>query len=311
MKRRLINGLAWGMIGVLFLILLQVLRTDPPGTALPPTPEVNTGEMAEWIQQRQQLEKQLQNLEQEQKKAAVAPTSIFILFATDQENIITEAASMMDTLQIPALLGVSEHILAKWESNGVPEYVTQRLNAGWEICLLVEEMPTAQMQQKLSLLHLPTAICAYQTPAIRLNVESAELLQDGIAIWIEDSAQPSDAQDGLWRIASIGNMHTDGILVYEQFRNTGSALVNVIGSYQADQTYMKENLEGLLELIRGDSHLGTVQCLHLDSALYYHQQYKARIDSLLPQWEKERTRLQQELNAVTKKITDASSLLNQ
>lgn len=311
MKRRLINGLAWGLICVLLLVLLQVLRMDLPGTAPLSIPEVNTGEMTEWIQQRQQLEKQLQNLEQEQKNAVIAPTTIFILFATDQESIITEAASMMDALQMPALLGISEKMLSEWEASGVPDYVSRRFDAGWEICLLVEEMPLAQMQQKLSLLQLPTAICAYQTPVIRLNTDAASLLQNGITIWIEDGIQLSDEQDGLWHIASIGNMHTEGIRVYEQFRSTGAALVNVIGPYQADQTYMKENLEGLLELIRVDSHLGTMQCLHLDSALYYHQQYKVRIESLQPQWEEEKRQLQQELDAVTKKITDASSLLNQ
>lgn len=312
MKHRLKQCLFILIIMGLLAVLLFVLQMEEPASlTAPPIPEMHSGTMAEWIQQRRELEKQLQNLEQEQKKAAQAPTSVFLLFATEEESTLTEAAAMLDALKLPALYGVSGRMLENWAEKGVPAFVRERLQGGWELCLMLEETPPKNMQDALQQLNLPAAMAAYDTPTHILNTTADDLYACGIRILIEDEVRKEFAQDDLWHIASIGNMHTDGIRVYEQYRNTGSALVNIIGSYRADQTYMKENLEGLLELIYQDSRLGPVQCLHLDSALYYHQQYTARIEAMLPQWTAEQDRLQKELKEVTQKITDASSLLNQ
>ena len=312
MKRSIATVCAWVIVAVLFFVLIQVLTQEDTTAKPPPITSTQTEEMAALIQQRQQLEKQLQNLEQEYAKASQAPSSIFVLLATQEEAVITEAATMLDTLNVSGLLGISETMLAEWSQNGLPAYVGERLAAEWEVCLLLEETPPAQMQEQLAQLQLPRAVCAYNSPKNIMPYDAQELLDCGIRILVEDSVQTQySMDDGLWHVASLGNMNQDGIRVYEQFRNAGSALVNVVGSYQADQTYVKENLEGLLELIREDSHLGSVQSLRLESALYYHEQYLTRLEALRQEWMANRGTLQQELQAVMDKITDASILLNQ
>ena len=312
MKRSIATVCAWVIVAVLFFVLIQVLTQENSTAKPPPITSTQTEEMAALIQQRQQLEKQLQNLEQDYAKASQAPSSIFVLLATQEEAVITEAATMLDTLNVSGLLGISETMLAEWIQNGLPSYVGERLAAEWEVCLLLEETPPAQMQEQLAQLQLPRAVCAYNSPKNIMPYDAQELLDCGIRILVEDSVQTQySMDDGLWHVASLGNMNQDGIRVYEQFRNAGSALVNVVGSYQADQTYVKENLEGLLELIREDSHLGSVQSLRLESALYYHEQYLTRLEALRQEWMANRGTLQQELQAVMDKITDASILLNQ
>lgn len=312
MKRSIATVCAWVIVAVLFFVLIQVLTQEDTTAKPPPITSTQTEEMAALIQQRQQLEKQLQNLEQEYAKASQAPSSIFVLLATQEEAVITEAATMLDTLNVSGLLGISETMLAEWSQNGLPSYVGERLAAEWEVCLLLEETPPAQMQEQLAQLQLPRAVCAYNSPKNIMPYDAQELLDCGIRILVEDSVQTQySMDDGLWHVASLGNMNQDGIRVYEQFRNAGSALVNVVGSYQADQTYVKENLEGLLELIREDSQLGSVQSLRLESALYYHEQYLTRLEALRQEWMANRGTLQQELQAVMDKITDASILLNQ
>ena len=312
MKRSIATVCAWVIVAVLFFVLIQVLTQEDTTAKPPPITSTQTEEMAALIQQRQQLEKQLQNLEQDYAKASQAPSSIFVLLATQEEAVITEAATMLDTLNVSGLLGISETMLAEWSQNGLPAYVGERLAAEWEVCLLLEETPPAQMQEQLAQLQLPRAVCAYNSPKNIMPYDAQELLDCGIRILVEDSVQTQySMDDGLWHVASLGNMNQDGIRVYEQFRNAGSALVNVVGSYQADQTYVKENLEGLLELIREDSHLGSVQSLRLESALYYHEQYLTRLEALRQEWMANRGTLQQELQAVMDKITDASILLNQ
>ena len=312
MKRSIATVCAWVIVAVLFFVLIQVLAQEDATAKPPPITSTQTEEMAALIQQRQQLEKQLQNLEQDYAKASQAPSSIFVLLATQEEAVITEAATMLDTLNVSGLLGISEAMLAEWNQNGLPAYVGERLAAEWEVCLLLEETPPAQMQEQLAQLQLPRAVCAYNSPKNIMPYDAQELLDCGIRILVEDSVQTQySMDDGLWHVASLGNMNQDGIRVYEKFRNAGSALVNVVGSYQADQTYVKENLEGLLELIREGSHLGSVQSLRLESALYYHEQYLTRLEALRQEWMANRGVLQQELQTVMDKITDASILLNQ
>lgn len=312
MKRSIATVCAWVIVAVLFFVLIQVLTQEDTTAKPPPITSTQTEEMAALIQQRQQLEKQLQNLEQDYAKASQAPSSIFVLLATQEEAVITEAATMLDTLNISGLLGISEAMLAEWSQNGLPAYVGERLAAEWEVCLLLEETPPAQTQEQLAQLQLPRAVCAYNSPKNIMPYDAQELLNCGIRILVEDSVQTQySMDDGLWHVASLGNMNQDGIRVYEKFRNAGSALVNVVGSYQADQIYVKENLEGLLELIREDSHLGTVQSLRLETAMLYHEQYLTRLEALRQEWMANRGVLQQELQAVMDKITDASILLNQ
>lgn len=311
MKRTLFNAAMWLAIVVLLVILFRVLNTESPATVPPAISTGHPQEMAELIQERQRLEKELQNLDQEKKNASAGPTSIFVMINTQQEDILREAAEMMDLLQLPALMGVAQEQLEAWEQQGVPDYVAERIARGWELCLLLETTPPDLMQNALVRLQLAPAIAAYDTPANEWPLSAEALLQCGISILVEDELNVKDQQDGLWRIGSIGNMNGDGIYLYEQFRNTGAALVNVIGHYRADQTYVKENLEGLLELIREDSLLGTVQCLHLEAARYYHQQFALRLSIAQEEWNAKRTQLEKQLQMVTEKITDASILLNQ
>lgn len=310
MKRTIWNLTIWLLAGVLMLYLLQILNTESP-SAIPPT--ISTSypqEMAALIQERQRLEKELQNLDQSKKEASEGPASIFVMINTPQEEIIREAAVMMDQLQLPALLGISKEMLDAWSLQGVPTYVTERLANGWELCLLLETTPPDQMQKALTQLQLPAAIVAYDTPANERLISSEELLGCGITILVEDQLNVKGMQDGLWRIGSIGNMNSDGIHLYEQYRNTGAALVNVVGHYRADQTYVKENLEGLLELIQEDSRLGTVQCLHLEAARYFHQQFSERLQLAEAEWQSKRALLEEQLQTVTDQITEASILLN-
>lgn len=311
MKRTLFNAAMWLAIVVLLVILFRVLNAESPATVPPAISTGHPQEMAELIQERQRLEKELQNLDQEKKNASAGPTSIFVMINTQQEDILREAAEMMDLLQLPALMGVAQEQLEAWEQQGVPDYVAERIARGWELCLLLETTPPDLMQNALVRLQLAPAIAAYDTPANEWPLSAEALLQCGISILVEDELNVKDQQDGLWRIGSIGNMNGDGIYLYEQFRNTGAALVNVIGHYRADQTYVKENLEGLLELIREDSLLGTVQCLHLEAARYYHQQFALRLSIAQEEWNAKRTQLEKQLQMVTEKITDASILLNQ
>lgn len=310
MKRNVLNAAIWLAAGVLLILLFRVLSAESPAAIPPPIRASHPQEMALMIQERQRLEKELQNLDQEKKDASSGPTSIFVLLCTTEEKTIREAGEMMDLLHLPALLGISMEMLETWQAEGVPDYVTERTLNGWETCLLLEEVPPQEMQDALSLLQLPPAIVAYDTPANERPLSPEELLQCGISILVEDELNAKQKQDGLWRIGSIGNMNGDGIYLYEQYRNTGAALVNVIGHYRADQTYVKENLEGLLELIREDSQLGSVQCLHLKASHYYHQQFMERMLLAQEQWESKRTVLENELQTVMDKITEASILLN-
>lgn len=311
MKHRLLNIFVWITAGVLAIVLYHLLTAQSPASSPPAISASYPREMASLIQQRQQLEKELQNLDQEKKNAGIGPTSIFVMINTTQEDIIQQAASMMDTLQLPALMGVSQAMLETWAQQGLPDYVTDRLSHGWELCILLETTQPVQMQNALSALQLPPAIVAYDTPLNEMTITAEELLACGITILVEDNLNAKDRQDGLWRIGSIGNMNGDGIYLYEQYRNTGAALVNVIGHYRADQTYVKENLEGLLELIREDSQLGTVQCLRLNTAMYYHQQFTKRLAMAQEEWSTKRAVLEKELQTVMEQITKASNVLNQ
>lgn len=311
MKRNLLNAAIWLMAGLLSVLLLHILNTESPATIPPAISSSHPQEMAALIHERQQLEKELQNLDQEKKNASAGPTSIFVMLNTSQEEIIREAAEMMDTLQLPALMGISQEMLETWEQHGLPDYIPERLAQGWELCLMLETTPPADMQSALVRLQLSPAIAAYDTPANEWPISAEALLACGISILVEDQLNVKDQQDGLWHVGSIGNMNGDGIYLYEQYRNTGAALVNVIGHYRADQKYVKENLEGLLELIREDSLLGTVQCLHLDAALYYHQQFAKRLMAAEEEWASKRTILEKQLQTVMDQITEASILLNQ
>ena len=97
MKRSIATVCAWVIVAVLFFVLIQVLTQEDTTAKPPPITSTQTEEMAALIQQRQQLEKQLQNLEQDYAKASQAPSSIFVLLATQEEAVITEAATMLDT----------------------------------------------------------------------------------------------------------------------------------------------------------------------------------------------------------------------
>ena len=311
MKRTIWNIAIWLLAGALLVVLFQILNTESPASIPPAISTSHPQEMAALIQERQRLEKELQNLDQDKKEASEGPASIFVMINTPKEEIVREAAEMMDQLHLPALLGVSQEMLDAWAQQGVPAYVTERLASGWELCLMLETTPPEQMQSALEQLQLPAAIVAYDTPKNEWPISADDLLRCGVTILVEDQLNVKDQQDGLWRIGSIGNMNGDGIYLYEQYRNTGAALVNVVGHYRADQTYVKENLEGLLELIQEDSHLGTVQCLHLEAARYYHQQFAERLQLAEADWETKRAQLEQQLQTVTDQITEASILLNQ
>lgn len=310
MKRTIWNLTVWLLAGVLMFYLFHILNTESP-SVIPPTISTNyPQEIAALIQERQRLEKELQNLDQSKKEASEGPASIFVMINTPQEKIIQEAAEMMDQLQLPALLGISQKMLDAWSLQGVPTYVKERLASGWELCLMLETTPPDQMQNALTQLQLPAAIVAYGTPANEMPISEEELLGCGITILVEDQLNVKSEQDGLWRIGSIGNMNGNGIYLYEEYRNTGAALVNVVGHYRADQSYVKENLQGLLELIRKDSRLGTVQCLHLEAARYFHQQFSERLQQAEAEWASTRALLEEQLQTVTDQITEASILLN-
>ena len=309
MKRTFLNIGIWLFAALLTYMLLNVLRSNP--SVQPPITAAHTAEMAELLQERQNIEAEIQRLTHEYKTASAAPTSVFIMIHSTEEDVIQEIASIMDPLKFPAIMGVSADMLTHWSAEGLPAYVQERIDAGWELCLLLEEMPPRQMQDILLSLHLNAAIAAYDTPECQLSLSPEELLNCGIRILIEDDLSIARSDDDLWRIASIGNMHSEGIRIYEQYRNTGAALVNIIGHYRADQTYVRENLEGLLELLRVDSQLGLVQCLRLNSAMQYYQQISERFAKAEQEWIEKRTQLESDLQSVIDQITYASSLLNQ
>ena len=106
MKRSIATVCAWVIVAVLFFVLIQVLMQEDTTAKPPPITSTQTEEMAALIQRRQQLEKQLQNLEQDYAKASQAPSSIFVLLATQEEAVITEAATMLDILNVSGLLGI-------------------------------------------------------------------------------------------------------------------------------------------------------------------------------------------------------------
>lgn len=310
MKRTLLNIAIWLLAALLCFVLLKVLHSDPTNQT-PSITAAHTSEMAAMFQEKQRIEAELQRLSHEYKSACAAPTSVFIMIHSPEEDILQEATSLLNQLNLPGILGVSGNMLTQWESDGLPSLIQKQLDAGWELCLLLEETPPQEMQKKLSALHLNTAIAAYDTPANILTLTSEELLDCGIRILIEDDLSIANEDDGLWHIGSIGNMHSDGIRIYEQYRNTGSAFVNVIGHYRADQIYVKENLEGLLELLLEDSRLGLVHCVRLPNAMQYHELIAQRLAEIEQEWIQTRTDLERELQSVIDQITTASSLLNQ
>ena len=133
MKRTIWNLIIWLLAGVLMIQLFQILNTESPSTIPPTISTSHPQEMAALIQEHQQLEKELQNLALDRKKASEGPASIFVMINTPQEEIIREAAEMMDQLLLPALLGVSQKMLEDWAQQGVPAYVAERLTSGWEL----------------------------------------------------------------------------------------------------------------------------------------------------------------------------------
>ena len=71
MKRNVLNAAIWLTAGVLLILLFRVLSAESPATIPPPIRASHPQEMALMIQERQRLEKELQNLDQEKKNKTI------------------------------------------------------------------------------------------------------------------------------------------------------------------------------------------------------------------------------------------------
>lgn len=301
MKRTLKNLVLWLIAGALLAVLYfgvlypHKLQQWKAQVASPPENRISG-----LLQQKNALEEQKAALQKTINAQTLAPSSVFVLFSSLDETMIREAAGMMDSVGCPGLLGIAADDLACWQETGVPGYVQERLQKEWAFCLMLDHTAASAMQAQLSSLNLPTAKVAYP-----LGTLSAAQ-QDGLLITLDRGIQyREEKQDGLWHIPAMGNMNRGALDVYNEKKGAGSGVAFLIGNYDADQRYNRDNLAALLKLLREDTQDKTIQCVSPEAAHAQYIEREAQLAPLLPQWDQQMNEIDRQLETVMQQITSS------
>lgn len=244
MKRTIKNIVLWLLVVVLLAVLYSVMYPgriermkqeflQPSATGELPS-SGSSAQISLLLEEKQRIENQLYELKQEINAVKAAATPVMLLFSTLDESMIREAAAMMDQREVKGLLGISNANLQEWIDSGVPGFVNERLNAGWELCIILEDEPVELMQNRLKELNLPRAIAGYMLGSIVIN-DAKHLLENGVSIVLDDGMRVHSGEDGLWHVPAIGSMNSSGLSIYEARKNTGEAIVYISGELRGDQ----------------------------------------------------------------------------
>lgn len=316
MKRTIKNIVLWLLVFVLLAVLYSVMypgRVERMKQKLlqPSATDELTGsgssvQISLLMEEKQSIENQLYELKQEISAAKAAPTPVMLLFSTLDENMIQEAAAMMDQRGLTGILGVSHETLQEWSDSGIPEHIIARIKAGWELCLILNDQPAELMQEQLEKLQLPRAVAGYMLGSSVIN-DAEQLRASGISIILDDGLRVQSGDDGLWHVPAMGSMNRSGLSIYESRRNTGEAVVYVSGDLQGDQRYERINVEALLDMIVEDSKTGTVQNLKLQPAMDFCRHHAEKVGQYQGDWEQQERELQKQLTDVLQRIGSVGS----
>lgn len=288
------NVLLWLLAALLATVLYFVLKPQSV-PALPDGSRESRG-LAPLMEEKQRIEEEMNALQKEIAEEKTGPSLVFLLFSSLEEEMLKEAIPLFDAYQHPALIGVSESTLAKWQESGLPTFLPERLEKGWELCLIVEEAPAAHLQKMLASLSLPRALCA-------LSMGTGEILpEDGIAlIFTEGKAQ--EETDACWHVLAIGNMNRSSLQHYQNLRSRSGAIAYIIGSLRPDQEYSKDQLHSLLSLLSSDRQRNMMLCLKIPDALMRHDAFSQRLAAFQQVWDVRQNELNQQLQQVIREIS--------
>lgn len=253
--------------------------------------------ISELMQQKNALEQQKAQLQKEIDEQKSAPSSVFVLFSTLEEEMITETAEILTQSGSIGLMGVREEDLLRWNDEGVPGYIQERLEQNWEFCLVLEETTASIMQAQLSMLKLPKANSAYLVQEMEITGES------GVIMVLEKGVQPQQEDDGLWHIPAMGNMNRSSLDVYTAQKGRGSGVAFLVGSQEADERYSRDNLVALMNLIGEDNADRMMQCVAPEVAYQQHQEREIRLAPLQEQWDQQLQTINRQIEAINKQIT--------
>ena len=311
MKRTIKNIVLWLLVVVLLAVLYSVMypgrieRMKQEFLQPSATGELQSSDSPAQInlllEEKQRIENQIYELKQEINAVKAAATPVMLLFSTLDESMIQEAAAMMDQRGLTGIMGVSHETLQEWIDSGVPGFVNERLNAGWELCIILEDEPVELMQNRLKELNLPRAIAGYMLGSIVIN-DAKHLLENGVSIVLDDGMRVHSGEDGLWHVPAIGSMNSSGLSIYEARKNTGEAIVYISGDLRGDQQYIKLNMEGLLAMIEEDRKAGMVQNLKLQPAMEFCLSHAEKVAQYQEGWDQRERELQNQLTDVLQRI---------
>lgn len=248
------------------------------------------------LQQKRELTQQQTELQKEIRQMTQGPSSVFIVFTTGNEAVIREAAQILDGIACPGFLGVTPDMLAEWSMSGVPAFVNERIAKGWEICLIPENVSPVLMQEQLQQMGLPRAAMAYRTEDTPVDPQS------GVCIILEEVVQQPLDENGVWHVVAMGNMNGGALYAYENKLNAGSAIAFLIGDYQADQYYLRDNLLALADLIRRDSTSRLIQCIPARDAYAKFSEKETELAPLREEWNKRETMLEEQIKEINRQI---------
>lgn len=314
MRRTITNVFLWLLVVVLLIVLFFTMYPErieqlkqkfmPAVTTLEPQNTAFSVQVSELMKEKQSIEKQLYELKREIQETKAAPMTVMLLFSTINETMIREAGTMLDQRGLTALLGVSDETLQEWIDVGVPVYINERLNAGWELCFILEDESVELMQNRLKELNLPSAIAGYMLDSLVIN-DTEHLQENGVNIVLDDGIRVHSGDDGLWHVPAVGSMNSSGLSIYESKRNTGEAIVYVLGDLRGDQRYIKINMEGLLAMIVEDCKAGMSQNLKLQPAMIFCRNHAEKVAQYQASWDQRERELQNRLAEVLKRLASA------
>lgn len=295
MKRTVINVLLWLTAGALALVLYFRVLNPPQVNKAIAKSMAKTNEQIELVKKKNELKQQMVDLNAEIKEKTKSPFALFILFTTTNETVLREAAVYLDQEGQPALLGVAEETLLIWQQGGVPSYVSERLEKGWELCLVLDQNSAAPLQERLRQLQLPIARAAYCR-------DEAVIDSDDLQIILK-KMEPENANitENRWHILAMGNSVPTALDEYKKRLGTGGGIAFLIGDYDADR-YMRDNLKALLDLIREDQQDQLIRCVSVEEAFLARAAWEKQTAPLFEVWLPQLKELEEQLNEIENRI---------
>lgn len=296
-KRILILLAALGLLAVL-LIPQRADQEDRSQTAEKQAAEQAYREQAEQLElmqrEKRRVEAQLDELKQIREQEKNALMNAMVLFSTPEDEQMEEAFALMDRWELTGLLGVSDVMLEEWSRTGVPEMIRERLDAGWEVCFVLEETPVGQMKRLAQDLTLPDVSACY-TKKNSTDCSAQALVGSGIRVLMADDITDCRRSEGLWYVPSIGNMSDNVYSVYQSRRRSSETMAFVVGHLSEDQRYDQPNFEAMLETFSEDSLSVTAQHIYALAA-------RTEDQSVMADWEQRHKELQMQWNGIMQQI---------